>query len=80
MKIEDIKRAKDQRPFQPFEIRIADGRSIVVGHPDALAWNDPESPRTVLCITEGGGHVAGDPGLEMVGRRVVGLGIPARDR
>jgi hypothetical protein len=49
MEVEEVERAKDQRPFQPFEIRIADGRSITVGHPDAVAW-DSQSPRIVVCI------------------------------
>ena len=38
MKIAEIKDAKDQRPFQPFLIRMADGREIQVMHPDAIAW------------------------------------------
>ncbi len=53
--MEENQRAqKDRRPFQPFEIRTADGRSITVRNPDALAWDDPESPRTVAGLSEGG--------------------------
>jgi hypothetical protein len=37
MKVDELRRAKDQRPFRPFEIRTADGRSIIVRHPDTLA-------------------------------------------
>ena len=40
MKIEELKKAKDRRPFQPFLIRMADGREIEVRHPDAIAWGD----------------------------------------
>jgi hypothetical protein len=38
MKIEELKRAKDRRPFQPFRIRMADGREFQVRHPDAVSW------------------------------------------
>jgi hypothetical protein len=53
--MEEPERAEDQRPFQPFEIRTADGRSITVRHPDILAW-DPEPPGTAPRIVEGGGR------------------------
>jgi hypothetical protein len=54
--MEETQRAqKDQRPFQPFEIRTADGRSVTVRNPDAPARDDPESPRTVAGLGEGGG-------------------------
>jgi hypothetical protein len=54
MKLEDLKRAKDRRPFQPFHVRMADGREIEVRHPDAVAWEDQHS-RAVTCIVAGGG-------------------------
>ncbi len=38
MKIEELKRVKDRRPFQPFLIHVADGRSFEVRHPDAVSW------------------------------------------
>ena len=43
MKIDDLKAVKNRRPFEPFEIHLADGRGIPIGHPDALAWQGPES-------------------------------------
>jgi hypothetical protein len=52
MEIEELKRATDQRPFQPFGIRTADGRSITVGHPNAVAW-DSQSPRIVRLYHRG---------------------------
>jgi hypothetical protein len=64
MKIEELKRAKDQRPFQPFSIRMAGGKEIPVRHPDAVAWDDdideenngePEQPLTAVCVVPGGG-------------------------
>jgi hypothetical protein len=67
MKIAEIKDAKDQRPFQPFLIRMADGREIEITHPDAIAWNTPveadgddedngeaAEPLTVICVVPGG--------------------------
>jgi hypothetical protein len=42
MRIHDLKDAKNRRPFEPFEIHIADGRPIPISHPDALAWEGPE--------------------------------------
>ena len=55
MKIEELKKAKDRRPFQPFSIRMADGREIEVRHPDAVAWEDANA-RTAVCIVRGGGQ------------------------
>jgi len=65
MKIAEIKDAKDQRPFQPFLIRMADGREIQVMHPDAIAWEpmvadededngEPAEPLTAICVVPGG--------------------------
>ena len=70
MKLDELKRAKDQRPFQPFEIRTADGRSVTIRHPDTVAW-DPESPRIAICLVEGGGWEIIDIAL------TTSLGIPA---
>ncbi len=54
VRIEELKKAKDQRPFVPFLIRMADGREIEVRHPDAVAW-DEGTPRTAVCVPPGGG-------------------------
>jgi hypothetical protein len=63
--VEELKRAKDERPFRPFSIRMADGRKVPVTHPDALAWDadrddetgEPTAPFTAVCIVPGGGWV-----------------------
>jgi hypothetical protein len=56
MKIEEIKAAKDERPFQRFTILTADGREFPVNHPDAVAWG--ESSRIIVCgLPSGGWHV-----------------------
>jgi hypothetical protein len=54
MRIEQLKKAKDRRPFQPFWIRMADGREIQVRHPDAVAWESDQA-RIAVCIVPGGG-------------------------
>jgi hypothetical protein len=63
MRIEDLRRAKDQRPFKPFRIRTADGREVEVKHPDAIAWEPTEFPRTLICILPGGQWEVIDVGL-----------------
>jgi hypothetical protein len=71
MRIEELKRAKDERPFRPFSIRMADGRKVPVTHPDALAWEanfddetgEPAAPFTVVCVVPGGGWVVIDLAL-----------------
>ncbi|HZW29353.1 MAG TPA: hypothetical protein VFF52_01515 [Isosphaeraceae bacterium] len=79
MKIEELKKAKDQRPFRPFSIRMADGKEIPVRHPDAVAWDDDvddedngeaEEPLTVVCVVPGGGWEVIDLDL------VTSLGFP----
>jgi hypothetical protein len=70
MRIDELKKAKDQRPFQPFLIRMADGREIQVRHPDAVAW-DSDHPRIAICVLPGGGWDVIDVAL------VTSLGTPA---
>jgi hypothetical protein len=52
VRIEELKKIKDQRPFQPFRIRLTDGREIEIKHPDAVAW-DVDEKRIVLAISKG---------------------------
>ena len=51
MKIDEIRRAKNQRPFSPFVIRMADGNEIKITHPDAVAWGEPDNPRVLTAIS-----------------------------
>jgi virulence-associated protein VagC len=37
MDLEGIREALLKRPFQPFSIRLADGRSLAVRHPEMVA-------------------------------------------
>lgn len=53
MKIEELRRIKNQRPFTPFGIRTADGSDIEIRHPDAVSWSNKTSPRIVHCYSQG---------------------------
>ncbi|MGC8639017.1 MAG: hypothetical protein ACP5XB_03960 [Isosphaeraceae bacterium] len=51
MQIDEIRRAKDQRPLRPFVIRMADGNEIRITHPDAVAWGESDNPRVLTAIS-----------------------------
>ena len=42
MRLDDLRQVKNRRPFEPFEIHLANGREIPISHPDALAWQGPD--------------------------------------
>jgi hypothetical protein len=50
VKIEELKRVKDQRPFRPFWITTADGHGREVRHPDAISWGS-EGGRIVSYVS-----------------------------
>jgi hypothetical protein len=54
MRIQDLREAKDRRPFEPFNITLADGRHFTIGHPDALAWEGPDFAPVLFAILPGG--------------------------
>ncbi len=43
MRLVDLKEIYDRRPFEPFAIHLADGREVLISHPDALSWQGPDS-------------------------------------
>ena len=53
MKIDDIRRQFEERPFRPFTIRIADGRSVKVDHPEFMALSS--EGETFVVHEPGGG-------------------------
>ena len=53
MTIEFFERAHKAHPFRPFSLRLADGRSIPVPHPEFLAFNGRS--RTAIVTDEGDG-------------------------
>jgi hypothetical protein len=72
VRIEELKRVKDERPFRPFVIRMADGNEVRVTHPDALAWavlepdednGEVEEPDIVFCVIPNGNRVVIDLAL-----------------
>jgi hypothetical protein len=62
MRTKELKKAKDQRPFQPFLTGMADLHDIPVQHPDAVAW-DEGNARTAHCVPPGGHWVRVDVAL-----------------
>lgn len=41
MTVEQLRKIHQARPFHPFEIHLADGRSLLVSHPECLAITPP---------------------------------------
>ena len=41
MTVEQIRKLHQARPFQPFDIHLADGRSLPIHHPELLAVPPP---------------------------------------
>jgi hypothetical protein len=50
MDVEHVRTAVHQQPFEPFTIRLSDGRSLPVKHPEFVAI----SPNLVVVIGEKG--------------------------
>lgn len=48
MTVEQLKKAHAARPFEPFDVHLADGRQIAVPHPEFLAMNP--TGRTVIIV------------------------------
>lgn len=48
MDIGGIREALHKQPFEPFELRLADGRALPVGHPDFVALGT----RRIVVIAE----------------------------
>jgi hypothetical protein len=50
MTVQQLRAAKNAAPFQPFTIRMADGRAFPIRHPDFLSMSP--SGRTVIVYQE----------------------------
>ena len=57
MNVEGIREALHKEPFEPFVVRLADGRSLPVRHPDFVAVH----PRRVIVINEDGSWSVVEP-------------------
>lgn len=53
MTLEQLMRAKEAQPFEPFEICTADGQRIPVPHPDSL-FVPPNDQRTFVVAHDDG--------------------------
>jgi hypothetical protein len=51
MRIEDLREAKNRRPFVPFRIVLVGGEPIPIVHPDAVAWGDRDKPKVVIAAS-----------------------------
>jgi hypothetical protein len=49
MTFEQLQRLHQARPFQPFDIHLADGRTLPVEHPEMLAAAPPGRTIGVAC-------------------------------
>jgi hypothetical protein len=65
MDLNTIREALHRQPFQPFSLRLADGRSLEVPHPDFMAM----TKRIVIVVAEDNSWKAVDPIL------IVSLGV-----
>ena len=54
MTIEQLRKAHQAQPFEPFILRTGDGREFAVGHPEVLAISP--AGRTVVVMTPDGAH------------------------
>jgi hypothetical protein len=68
MNIELVREALHNQPFQPFDLRLADGRSLHVPHPDFVAVS---TRRVVVIDSEERGMSVLEPLL------IVSIEIPA---
>ncbi len=57
MDITGIREALHRQPFEPFVMRLADGRSVPVRHPDFMAVH----PRRIVVIAEDGAWSVVEP-------------------
>ena len=48
MDIDGIRQALHKQPFEPFQIRLADGRALAVPHPDFVAV----APQRIVVVAE----------------------------
>jgi hypothetical protein len=55
--LERVREALHQRPFRAFEIRLLDGRSLAVKHPDFMALPPPPQKRDIIVRDAAGVHI-----------------------
>ena len=70
MEVSAIRETMHAQPFQPFRLRLADGRMMIVRHPDFIAVA-PEGRRVVVFTEPDGAMVILEPLL------IVSIDLPA---
>jgi hypothetical protein len=81
MTIQELRKAKNKQPFEPFLLHMADGRLIRVRHPDVMAWEPAEeAPETGEIVQPRMVHVLVPGGWESVDlERVTALAFSAAE-
>lgn len=51
MTAEEIRDALKRQPYEPFDVRLADGRTFTIPHPDYIAISPSPRPRHIVVYT-----------------------------
>ena len=70
MSLKTLREMRDAAPFKPFEIQLADGRSLNVATPDHLFFI-PNSTEFMLVLPSGGFRIVDSAQVVSVGRNAV---------
>ena len=67
MDLKTLRETRDAAPFKPFEIQLADGRSLSVATPDHLFFM-PNSAEFLVMLPQGGFRIVNSSQVVSVGR------------
>ena len=67
MRLKALREMRDAAPFKPFEIQLADGRSVTVATADHLFFM-PNNPDFLVVLPDGGFRIVDPRQLVSVGR------------
>jgi hypothetical protein len=77
--LERVREVLHQQPFRAFEIRLLDGRSLTVKHPDFVALPPPPQKRDIIVWDAAGVHMIDLALIQEITRKVEGEpGTPRR--
>ncbi|HZW32094.1 MAG TPA: hypothetical protein VFF52_15385 [Isosphaeraceae bacterium] len=57
MQLDRVREALHQRPFRPFLLKMVDGTSYTIRHPDFVALPPPPKKREIVFFGEAGVHL-----------------------
>ena len=69
MSLKTLREMRDAAPFKPFEIQLADGRSVTVATADHLFFI-PNSSEFLVVLSAGGFRIVDSTQMVSVGRNV----------